>query len=221
MRILRVVLYNLEGKCGVRRFNDTKRRIIIYSISVAAAVIFFVIFIFAYRVTEIEIIGNEICTNEEVKAAYFGGPLGNNTFVVWMKDKLDAFHEIPFIRDVDLTFEGQKKVTIEVYEKALVACFHYMGEYVFFDKDGVILETSDKEISGIPCIEGIAFQTFTLNEKISIEDESKISTILDISELVEHYNLEVNKVVFNNMGEVTLYCGEIKRSEERRVGKEC
>lgn len=40
------------------------------------------------------------------------------------------------------------------------------GQYIYFDKDGMILETTNEKMDNIPCIEGISFTNFTLNEII-------------------------------------------------------
>lgn len=74
----------------------------------------------------------------------------------------------------------------------------------------MILETSDKQSENIPCIEGVAFSNFTLNEKIQVENEGQIEAILDLSELINHYKMYIEKISFNNNNEVTLYCGDIK-----------
>ena len=33
-------------------------------------------------------------------------------------------------------------VTVQVYEKSVAGCIEYMENYVYFDKDGIVLETS-------------------------------------------------------------------------------
>ncbi len=163
-----------------------------------------------FKADTIEITGNEICDEEEIRDVYTKGPLGDNTLVIMFKDKLGAFGAVPFIRDSDITVVNRNTVSIQVYEKALIACFYYMGQYIYFDKDGMILETTTKERDNIPRIEGISFTGFALNEIISVEEEGQIQKILDLSELINHYSMDVDKVVFSNKSEVTLYCDKIK-----------
>lgn len=174
-------------------------------IVVSALIIFF-----ALKIKTVNIVGNNICTEEEIKDHYLSGPMGNNKLIILLKDKFDCFGDIPFIRDEDISFNGNSEVTIQVYEKTLVACFYYMGEYIYFDKDGMILVADKERKENIPCIEGISFTNFTLNEKIQITEAGQIDAILNISELISHYNLYVEKVMFGNQGDVTLYCGNIR-----------
>lgn len=177
---------------------------------VAFAVILILIMLLVFRAKNVTVTGCEIVTEEDIKSNYLGGPMGDNTIVIWLKDRLGSFGSIPFIRDTDIDIDFPSEVSIQVYEKALIACFYYMGEYVYFDKDGMILESTTEHNPDIPCIEGISFKGFTMNRKIEVDREGQIDTILDISELISHYKIEVDKVLFNNKNEVTLYCGDIK-----------
>ncbi len=172
--------------------------------------VFAVAIICLFKVENINISGNEICTDEEIKEHYTKGPLGDNAIVIYIKDKLGAYSNIPFIRDADISVDSRNTINIQVYEKSLVACFYYMGEYVYFDKDGMILETTKEKSEALPCIEGISFTGFTLNEVIDIENEGQIDTVLDLSELISHYKVKADRVVFSSKNEVTLYCGNIK-----------
>lgn len=176
----------------------------------AIAVILVLTMLLVFRAGSVAVTGCEIVAEEDVRDNYLGGPLGDNTIIIWLKDRLGSYSDIPFIRDVDIEVDFPSKVNIRVYEKALIACFYYMGEYVYFDKDGMILESTREHNQDIPCIEGISFDGFTMNEKIKVEKEGQIDVILDISELISHYNVDVDKVFFNNKNEVTLYCGDIK-----------
>lgn len=168
------------------------------------------IMLYVFKVTDINISGYEVCTEEQIKDNYMSGPLGDNSLVIWVKNRFGSFNDIPFVRSVDIRVDFPSSVSIQVYEKSLVACFYYMGEYIYFDKDGMILESASEHAQNIPCIEGISFTNFAMNEYIQVTKEDQISTILDISELIDHYDVDVQKVSFNNKNEVTLYCGDIK-----------
>ncbi|MBE5928842.1 MAG: hypothetical protein E7267_05670 [Lachnospiraceae bacterium] len=186
--------------------KSVKKKLII----IITALVFVIAIIFVFKVDNVNVSGNEICTKEEITEHYTKGLLGDNALVIYLKDKLGAYNNIPFVRDVDITVKSRNTITIQVYEKALVACFYYMGEYVYFDKDGMILETSKEKSEALPCIEGISFTGFALNGIIELENEQQIDMILDLSELISHYKVQADRVVFSNKNEVTLYCGEIK-----------
>ena len=111
---------------------------------------------------------------------------------------------------VTITRKGNHKVSIHVYEKSLTASVKYMGQYVYFDKDGIVLECQEEPIEGLPCIEGLPFSGFVLYEKLKVEDDSVFNRILDLSQLLEKYELDVEKIRFKENGNVILRSGEVK-----------
>ena len=46
----------------------------------------------------------------------------------------------------------------------------YMGANFYFDKDGVVVESSSEETEGIPCISGLKFDSLALYQKLSVKD---------------------------------------------------
>ena len=186
-----------------------KKKLIAAGCSVAAVAVLLLLALYVYELRDIKVTGNELVPEDVIIDNYTDGLFGRNKLIVLMKDKLEAFDELPFVREHEISFDGNRSMTIRVYEKALVACFYYMGEYVFFDKDGMILETGKEAKDSIPCIEGVSFKSFTMNTKIDVDNEEQISMILNISELINHYSLNVQKVSFDNNSEVTLNCDGI------------
>lgn len=187
-----------------------RKNVIAIIIVIIMAVILSLAVILLFKADNIEVSGNEICDENMIKEFYTDGPLGDNTLVIWLKNRLGIYGDMPFIREHDIDIIDRSTVKIQVYEKSLIACFYYMGQYIYFDKDGMILETSDRQSENIPCIEGVSFSNFTINEKIEVENEGQIEAILDLSELINHYDVYVDKISFSSNNEVTLYCGDIK-----------
>ena len=79
-----------------------------------------------------------------------------------------------------------------------------MDGYVFFDKDGVILEVSSQVIEGVPCIKGLNFSSWEIGEKLPIEDSSKFQMILSITQLIEKYELDIDSIRFTTENEIIL-----------------
>lgn len=192
--------------------GSKKRKVkwIVVLIILGVFVLTFLVLLLAFRLKNIHVTGNEICSEEEVIDNYTSGPLGNNMLMVAAKDRFNKFDEMPFVRDYEITYNSRNDITIHIYEKSLVACFYYMGSYIFFDKDGTILEASKEKKDKIPCIEGVKFNSFTMNKKIDLDNEDQIEMILNIAELINHYEMDVDKIYFDNRSEVTLYCGKIQ-----------
>ena len=87
-----------------------------------------------------------------------------------------------------------------------------MGEYIYFDQDGVVVESTTKKQKAIPLIEGINFKKMNLNEQLEVEKEEKdiFERITGISQLISKYDIESDKIVFDNKKKVMLYTGKIR-----------
>ena len=114
------------------------------------------------------------------------------------------------MQKVTVTRQGNHKVVINVYEKSLTACVKYMGQYICFDKDGIVLECSENLLEGVPCVEGLRFSGFLLFEKLKVEDEAVFNQILKLSQLLVDYKLIVEHIRFTKENEVILKSGNVK-----------
>lgn len=168
------------------------------------------IFFFTFRITEVKVTGSTYYTEEEIKEQVMGNIWDQNSLLLYMKYRYVGIKEIPFVEKITITRKGNHKVVIRVYEKTLTASVKYMGQYIYFDKDGIVLECLDEPVESVPCIEGLSFSGFVLYEKLKVDDESIFNRILDLSQLLDKYELEVESIRFNSDEEVILRSGNIK-----------
>jgi len=84
-----------------------------------------------------------------------------------------------------------------------------MGRYMFFDKDGIVVETSDSRLEGIPVITGLKFDEIVLYKKLTVQKQSLFDTILELTRLTEQKGIVTNEISFDSNYEVTLYLEEI------------
>ena len=101
-------------------------------------------------------------------------------------------------------------VKITVYEKTLAGYVTYLGRYMYFDKDGTIVESSLVKTGGVPEVIGLSFDHVVKYEKLPIDEEGVFSNILDLSQSLDKYELVAEKIYFDDDYEVTLYFGDIR-----------
>ncbi len=182
----------------------------IYMVILFVLLLLISIFFFSFRVTEVEVKGSNYYTDEQIKEKVMGSIFDYNSLLLYAKYRYVGIKEIPFVQKVTITRKGNHKVIIKVYEKSLTASVKYMGQYVCFDKDGIVLECSEEPLKGVPCIEGMQFSGFVLYEKLKVEDEDIFNRILDLSQLLSKYNLVVEHIRFTKDNEVILKSGNVK-----------
>lgn len=177
-------------------------------LAVIAAV--FIYIIKNYTVTTIYVEGNIHYTNEEIIDMVMEGHYGNNSLLLSLVYKDKSITDIPFIEKMDVSVMDPNTIKIEVYEKALAGYVEYLERYMYFDKDGIVVESSYEKTDGVPMVAGLKFDYVVVHERLPVEDEAIFASILNITQLVNKYNLSVDRIYFGSDGSLTLYFDEVK-----------
>lgn len=165
-----------------------------------------------YTVTTVYVEGNVHYTEDEIKEIVMEGPLGNNSLYLTLKYKNRGIQGIPFVDVMDVTILAPDTVRITVYEKVLTGYVKYLGAYIYFDKDGYVVESSSVKTAGVPQIMGLEFGYAVLGEPLPVENPEVFVSILNITKLLEKYELDSEKIYFQASGDITIYFGEVKVS---------
>ncbi|MCR4996137.1 MAG: hypothetical protein K6A61_02425 [Butyrivibrio sp.] len=162
------------------------------------------LYVQSFTIQEVNVAGNEAVSEDMIREAVLAEAPLNNTLLLYIKCKFKPIEDIPFVEKVDIDFLSKNGVDVTVYEKAMAGCVEYMNGYVFFDKDGMILDASSQMIEGVPCIRGLSFNSWEVGEKLPISDKSKFNSILTITQLIEKYDLDISGIKFTASGEIVL-----------------
>ena len=163
-----------------------------------------------YTIQTVYVEGNVHYTEEEIKAIVMKGPLGDNSLYLSLKYKNKGIEGIPFVDVVDVDILSPDTVKIIVYEKTLTGCVRYLDTYIYFDRDGYVVESSGLRTAGVPQIMGLRFDHMVTGEKLPVGNEEIFDSILSITQLLQKYELASDKIYFNKSGAVTLYFDQVK-----------
>ena len=163
-----------------------------------------------YKITTVYVEGNVHYTNEEIMKMVMDGPLSDNSLVLSLKYKKKKIKDIPFISAMDISVQDPNTVKIDVYEKALAGYVEYLEKYMYFDKDGIIVEAADSKTAGIPLVTGLDFEHVVLYEPLPVADPAVFESILSITQLVNKYNLSIDRIYFGRDDTITLYFDNIR-----------
>ena len=164
----------------------------------------------AYEVTTVYVDGNVHYTNEEVMDMVMGGRYGNNSLYLAAKYKDKGIEGVPFVEKMDVNILSPDTIRISVYEKALAGYVEYLGRYMYFDRDGIVVESSQESTSSIPQVTGLKFDYIVLNDYLPVENDEIFKRILDITQLLNKYELMADKIYFNSTYELTLFFDGIR-----------
>lgn len=177
--------------------------------AVGVAALFLVILFLSVKITDITVTGNKKYDSDQIVEMLFPDSLSRNTGVCYLKDQFEPHQKIPFVEDYKIVFRSMSQIEIIVYEKSMVGCVSYMSSYMYFDKDGIIVESASEKLPGIPEITGLKFGHIVLYEKLPVESAQIFSDILNLTQVLSIYQIESDQIRFSSNGNTTLYIGDI------------
>lgn len=163
---------------------------------------------YKFTITSVEVQGNEHYTDEEITNMVMSGKYGYNSIYLYFKYHNKSVDKIPFIEQMDVELRSPTSVKIIVYEKAVAGYVEYLGHYLYFDKDGIVVESSTEQMEGIPFVTGLKFDHVILHEQLPIENEAIFRLILNITQLLNKYEIMTDRIYFDTNQNITLYFGD-------------
>ncbi len=163
-----------------------------------------------FTVRNVYVEGNKHYTSDEIRRMVEKGWFGDNTLVLSLRYADKSITGIPFIQTMDVDVVDRDSIRVNVYEKALAGYVEYLGSYMYFDKDGIIVENSEKTSYGIPEVTGLKFDHLVMYEPLPVEDPSVFKNILSVTQLLEKYGIMANRIYFDKSGDMTMTFGQVR-----------
>lgn len=157
-----------------------------------------------FTITEVKVEGNERYSEKEIKEMVMNHKYDYNTLYFWWRMKNEKIEDIPFVDTVEVSILSRNKVKIKVYEKDIVGYVRHLGYNLYFDKEGIVVESSSEQIEGVPWIKGIAFENVELYKKLPVEEADVFKKILSLTKLLEKYEITPDSINFSKNLSVTL-----------------
>ncbi len=183
------------------------RAVVLLVILAAAGGLIFLLSFFRVRFVTVE--GSSHYTDEQIRQYATEGILGDNTLAISLRSGTRKFSDIPFIETMDIEVLSRDAIHVTVYEKSLAGYVTYLGRYMYFDRNGMVVESSAEKLDGIPEVTGLTFSYIALNEKLPVEDESIFTRILQTTQLLSKHALSADRLYVGQGGKITAYFGEV------------
>lgn len=163
-----------------------------------------------FTITDVTVSGNEHYTDQEIVDFVIQKPYEENSIFLFLKYNNKSVKDIPFVQQMNVEIKSPTSVKITVYEKALAGYVEYLGHYMYFDKDGIVVESSKIATPGIPFVTGLSFDHIVLYDKLPVEDDDVFILILNITQLLNKYDISTDRIFFDINGDITLYFGDAR-----------
>ncbi len=165
-----------------------------------------------YTITHIYVDGNEHYTNEEIINMVQTSRFSENSLFLSLQYRDRTITDIPFVERIDIDIVSKDTVRVHVYEKTLAGYIRYLGRYMFFDREGIVVESATQPSDDVPLVMGLDFDHVVLYEKLPVEREEVFSQILDITQLLNKYALRADRIFFDRNYNIFLYFGDVEVS---------
>ena len=209
-----------KNKDKVQKVNFKKGKMSVLQrirlIAIVVAVVLLVggafLFIEGFKVRNVKVEGSTHYTAQQIQDMVIVDKLSTNSLYLKLKYKNKKIENIPFVEHMDVKIEDRNTVKIIVYEKAIAGYVTYLENKMYFDKDGIVVESSKEFVPGIPEISGLEFDHVILHEPLPVEDVRIFKEILSLTQLLNKNSLVADKIYFDHFGDITLYFGDIRVS---------
>lgn len=176
---------------------------------ILAALLVILVLLLTVSVTDITVTGNKQYTEEQVIDLIFNKKWSRNSAYCYYENRFREPKTIPFIERYQVSFKSPTKVEIVVFEKSVTGYVSYMSSYMYFDKDGIIVESSSTQLPGVPWITGLDFGHIVLYQPLTVENSEIFSEVLNLTQVLSVNEVRVDKIHFNKFNESEIYIGDI------------
>lgn len=162
-----------------------------------------------WSIEAIEIDGTSTYTDEEVIHAMQESDYVPNTLVMILENRIFNLTYLPFIEKVTMSWEEPHVLKVHIKEGLRAGVFEYMGKYVYFNEDGMAMESRNRLFDEVPVITGLDYDKLVLGEKIPVKDDY-FPTIVMITKKIASYKLNVSEIHFDDKDQITLTAGDFQ-----------
>ena len=182
---------------------------ILFTIIFILAIAFLIAFK-VFTVENVEVEGNVLYDEETIKNAVLYDDYSWNSLYVFIKYKFIKTKEIPFIDTMAISLKNPHTLHIKVYEKGRLGYVYVpeMGINAYFDKDGLVVETSEEKINDVPMINGIDCKKVELYEKLPIDDDN-LRDILTLTQSLKRNKMVPESITYGVKNEPVVSYGNV------------
>lgn len=183
----------------------------ILTTAIVGVIILAIILILRFcEVSTVYVEGNVHYSNDEIADMVMDGTLGKNSIYLFIKYRNREIKDVPFVETMSVSIETNDTIRITVYEKTLAGYVEYLDRYLYFDRAGTVVESSQIKTIGVPLVTGVSFTSAVLYEPLPVEDSQVFEEVLDVTQLMNKYELSVDRIHFTPSSDLILYFGDIE-----------
>lgn len=163
-----------------------------------------------FQVRTVTVYGNDRHSSKEISSGLMNEMLSKNTlYLLWKYRDGEVPDTLPFLNSLQVQMKTPSHIEVVVQEKELVGYID-KEQYVYFDRNGVVLQMTDEAYLDVPIITGIGTEEPVLYQKLPTESSAQLRTILSLTQLLTYHELTASEIRFSENMEITVFTGNIE-----------
>lgn len=169
-----------------------------------------IVFLLLFQVRGIEVEGNRYLTTQEVADWMCQDDLSSNSVYLMWKYHFSDYELLPAIEEVKVGMKSPWTVKVTVKEKRIVGYIILGDDFVYFDKDGIVLAKTREWWDDVACIEGLSVKEVKVFEELPVSKANKkaFQQLLEMSASLKKYELKPERITCVG-SEIYLYFGKV------------
>ena len=168
------------------------------------------IFFFAYfKVDEVEVMGSSHYSEKELRKMVLRGPLASNSVLAPLLYTKRETEDIPFVKGYVVNQVNRNTICISVKEEKPVGCIPYLDSYIYFDRNGIFIESSKKRNETIPYFDGISVKHVIKDEELPIKGKTVLNTAVALATIFQKNETIPDHIEFDENYQISLLYGDI------------
>ena len=174
----------------------------------AVVTAFVVIKVFVVKNVKVE--GNKLYDEQLIKTTVLNDEYSWNSLYVLLKYKFIETDAVPFIDTMEIKMNNPQSLTITVYEKGMLGRLDIGvdDKNAYFDKDGFVVEISNRIIENVPIIHGTGCEDVVLYQKLPMESQ-QLRELLTLTQALKREGLVPDSIHYGVENEPELYYGSV------------
>ncbi len=210
-----------------QRRNPIRKRIrlIIALVLLALVLLFLVLF----KLDDIEVVGNNRFSNEQIKSYCLNEEGYNNTLIYYLIHRKTVTDDVPLLDYVETVYVNRNTIQLVAHEKQAIGMYQVDDQMYCIDQEGMVIEivsVDDSTSLGLSIINNLCSTAKQVGENIETEDKSVLYALQALKSTFEKYNMTAqsidigensdgNKTYTMHFGNITIPLGEDKLLEEK------
>ena len=181
-----------------RRRKKKSHRLYAFFVIIFGILIIALTVILLFHVQRVEVKGNTYCTDKEIIDTVQNDRFSSNSLYVLGKYLLGKGGTLPCLEQIKVGMSAPWVLRIQVEEKTIVGYMYDKNDYVYFDKEGMVVEKGTIPVEGVPCVEGIEVKSKEEYQFLKSKNSGIFEEILKASQELGKYEVTVQKIVCEN-----------------------